>query len=514
MVKKKSILDFIDINKISNFSDILTVSAEVYGERIFIEELNSRKITYLNFNNTVNKCCNYFKYVGLDVGDVVSILIKNRIEFLILYFSAIRSGIIVNPIPVHVSSPDVIRIANSVQSKVIFVDGAPSEKLTSLNQNIINIDLFKDGFMESLIKYSSFFSNCDLNKDSTAVYYASSGTTGEQKIICYSHKAMIASQFSMLRSGFSEDNSVALCFLPLGHTASLRYIIKQSFLTGSKVILCESFLKIRHKLWDIVHSYRINFFQVVPSIVVTILNTSYKDFDKGQIETLNFIGCGSSYLPETLQIKFEEKFEVPLSNLYGLSETGATHFDNPFIANRTYGNIGRPFDIYDVIILNNNKVCNPEEVGEIAIKGDGLFDGYLNNKLEDNLYFNGYFLTGDLGKFDDNGIFYYLERKKDLIIKAGINILPSSIDEFLISCDEIIECATIGVPDVMYGEKIVSYIVTNSEINISNLTKKCQIELGILKTPSNFITVDVLPKGPSGKILKRKLKDDYLSENI
>ena len=250
--------------------------------------------------------------------------------------------------------------------------------------------------------------------------------------------------------------------------------------------------------------------EIVPSILIAILNTPYKNYKKEQVSSMRFIGCGSAFLPQNLQDAFEEKFNIPVANLYGLSETGATHFDDPFVKGRETGSIGKPFDIVEARIFGEDgEGVQNAEVGEIGIKGPGLLKGYLNNqKLYEECFQKGFFMTGDLCRKDEFGNYYYVDRKKDLIIKGGVNIVPSQIEEVLQSHPNVREAAVIGKPDMLLGETIKCYLVSKngSNLDISEIKSFCKEKLGDFKTPAEFEVVKSLPKGPSGKILKRTLR--------
>ncbi|SLM30892.1 hypothetical protein MTBBW1_2510010 [Desulfamplus magnetovallimortis] len=161
--------------------------------------------------------------------------------------------------------------------------------------------------------------------------------------------------------------------------------------------------------------------EVVPSVLFSLLNTPYKNYDRLRIPHLNYIGCGSAPLPIEIQKKTEKKFGLAVGNLYGLSETGPTHVDNPTKDGWQEGSIGKPLDVNDVKIFNDDgKEVAPGKIGEIAIKGPNVFIGYYKNAEAYNCVMkNDYFLTGDLGFQDEKGVFYFIERKKDLIIKGG-----------------------------------------------------------------------------------------------
>lgn len=499
------------LEKCQSFSDILDIVSSEVPDDIYLIE-GDQSYSFQRFNELVNQCCYYYQSLRLKQGDVISLVLRNSVDYLLHYFSAIRYGLVLNPFPAHISSEELISRLPLTGPAIVFTHRAHCKPLSETGYSVVNLDDVElAGFTDFLGKYSiREYLGVDISS-STAVLYYSSGTTGDPKIIEYSHESMVQTQLSMVRAGFSKPGAVHLCALPLGHTASLRYTVKQCMCTGSTIVLYESFWKIRSKIWDEVEKYKASFFQVVPSVLVSILNTPYKNFRREQIESMDFIGCGSSYLPGHIYDEFVGKYGVPISNLYGLSETGATHFDNPTDPDRVEGSIGRPFDVVDVKLFNSDcQEVGVDEVGEFGIKGIGLLRNYYNNdKLYHKIMVNGYFMTGDLGKVDSNGIYYYVDRIKDLIIKGGVNVVPAQIDEVLISHPDVMEAATIGVPDMFLGENIMSYVVAaeNSQPDEGELKDYCKQKLGDFKMPSKIETIDVLPKGYSGKILKKDLRE-------
>lgn len=498
-----------EIESSPSFSEILAHTSSRFPQKIFLIQ-GENEWTYDQFNGLVNQCCRYFEDLELRSGDILSVILRNSVDYLVVYFAAIRSRIILNPFPYHLSGNEVLSKVANVEPAIIICHKSHFMELSASRYKIENLD--EQDFQETLKKYSeSPISSIPIKDGQTAILYYSSGTTASPKIIEYTHKSMVLSQASMLRSGFSKPDSVHLAVLPLGHTAVLRYTIKQCVCTGSTIVLYESFWKLRAKLWEEVEKHKATFMEVVPTILIATLKTPYNNFKKEQTSSMDFIGCGSSYLPQNLQEDFEKKFGIPVANLYGLSETGATHFDNPMEPERKTGNIGRPFDIVDIKIFNNDgREAKYGEVGEFGIRGAGLFKGYFKNRqLFDECIKDGYFMTGDLGQKDENGVYYYVDRIKDLIIKGGVNIAPAQIDEVLQSHPGVEEVATIGKPDIMLGESIKSFIVLKNGANLDSkqLMAYCTEQLGDFKTPSEFEFIAELPKGPSGKILKRELRE-------
>lgn len=501
-----------NIEKYDSFSEILADTARVYGQRVFLVE-GDREYSYSEFGRLVNSCCRFLMAEGVKKGDIVSLILKNSTDYLIVYFATLKLGGVINPFPFHLGVDEVIEKLLFVRPAVVFVHQAHGEKLrkNGLNVKIMQSD-GKTLLADELIKYSDAeFDTGKIDPDATAFMYYSSGTTGSPKIIEYTGRSEILTMASLLRAGFMGEGAVHLCFLPLGHTAAIRYSVLPCLLTGSRVVLFESYWKIRPVLWQLVARHKATFFEVVPSILVTILHTQGEDISKLDISSLQFIGCGSAYLSQNMQDEFEQKYGIPVANMYGLSETGPTHFDNPFEPGRKTGTVGRPLDIMDVKLFDEQgQEVGLGSLGEFGVKGPSLLKNYYCNSIGYEACFNkGYFMTGDLGQIDEKGIHYYVDRKKDLIIKGGINIVPTQIDAVIMSHQLVEESATIGKPDMFLGETIKSYVVLKAGAKIDDLALKlfCKERLGDFKTPSSFQFVTELPKGPSGKILKRQLRE-------
>lgn len=501
-----------EIDQYNSFAEILKDVACVFGDRVYLVEGNN-KYTFTEFNSLVNRCCRWLADEGVRQGDIISLILKNSVDYLLVYFAALKMGCRINPFPFHLGSAEIGEKLVFVQPALVFAHAAHAEKMAVTGLQVKMLQ--KDGeniLQELLEKYSGeepALPKVDPNE--TSFMYYSSGTTGSPKIIEYTAGSEILTMASLLRAKFIEAGACHLCFLPLGHTAAIRYSILPCLLTGSKVMLYESFWKIRDKLWEVVRNHSATFFEVVPSILIAILNAPDKGFKREKIDSLKFIGCGSAYLPKNLQDDFEKKFSVPVANMYGLSETGPTHFDDPFEPGRKTGSVGRPFDIMDVKIFDEaGKEVKPGVQGEFGVKGPSLLKCYYKNEEHYTACFNdsGYFMTGDIGYIDQKGIHYYVDRKKDMIIKGGVNIVPSQIDEIILTHESVEEVATVGKPDLFLGETIKSYVVLKQGKNIDtkSLRAYCKERLGDFKTPSEFEFIDEIPKGPSGKILKRELR--------
>jgi len=491
------------IGKIKNLTQMLEYNAKINKNKIFLVYENY-SITFGQTYDLVNNCCNYLLSKNLKRQNIVSIVLKNSIEFVIVYFACIKLNLRLNPLPYYLSPNSIKMSISFLKPKLVVTDYFMSEKIGG-KFYYIRFENFEN-FKKEINISKKFIIKTKNNVKDVAMLYYSSGTTGKPKLIEYSHRAIIANQLDMIKANFTKKNSVHLVILPLSHTAALRYSLKQAVCLGSKVLICENFWKIKQNFWQIIYKKKITFIGVVPSII-NYLMTMQKKFNKKFSKKVDFFGCGSFSLGKNLQLEFEKKFGVRLSNLYGLSEAGLTHFDNPKDKKRKIGSIGKIIGDKKIKIINKTD----DQSGEIAIKAKTLFSGYYKNKpLYRKSFKDKYFLTGDLGFIDKNEYFFFKDRKKDIIIKGGINISSVEIENIILNNSIIKESAVIPVTDSFFGENILAFITLKNrkiKFNQESFKKKLEKKLGYFKTPNEIRVIKNMPKTSNGKIKKVLLKN-------
>ena len=496
------------ISESNNISEVLSHYAKnIPNQNFIIDHTSNRilKIKYSQFNQYVNNCCKYFKTSNLKKGDIISLILENSLPFLIFYFASIRYGAILNPLPTTLSMQSIEEKLNKVKPKKIFTN--LNFKNNKYNKFVTKIDTKNFENFKKLINNNQSSENYNTKLSDTAMLYYSSGTTGKSKLIEYTNEAILENQKGLIFSGLLCKKNIHLCFLPLFHTASLRYTVKFNLCIGGTVILFKNYWSLKDKIWSIVKKYKINYFQTVPTILNVIINTKFKTYKRPR--SIDFIGCSSAILPPEILNKFEKKFKVKISNLYGLSEIGCSHFENPFIKKNKAGSIGRILKVFKYkMFYEKNLSKNKNKIGELGVKGKTILKNYYKNDLLYKKSFRkGYFLTGDFIKKDNKGYFYYVDRKKDLIIKGGVNILPSEIENTIQKRVEIKEVAVTKCFDAFYGENICCFLVAkkNYKLNLNRIDNYCEKILGNFKKPKKYLILKELPKGPSGKVLKIEL---------
>lgn len=502
-----------NIEKCKNFSEILYYHSTANPDKTYIYDiLSERGYTFKEFNAIVEKTANYLISKDIKPGDRVNTVIENSPEYCFFYFATLRIGAIFNPMPFTSHKEEIRKNIVYVEPSIILIDKRRFNEFGGEDKRYLEVSVGKDrAFEESLNDLNDKAEiHWEISEDKPACLYYSSGTTGNPKGVLFSHKNMISNISSICRGfQFSMINESHLILLPLGHTAAINYSLLPCMYTGGKIIMAESFWQIRNKIWQLIQKHEVTYLEVVPTILYSILNI-HKDTLGYDVSTVRFVGCGSAPLQKNIQEEFLKRYKLKVANLYGLSETGPTHIDDPLKDNWKCGSIGVPLDVNEVKIFDErDNDIGLNQVGEIVVKGQNVFIGYFkNDALYKSVVKNGYFHTGDLGCKDETGCYYFVDRVKDLIIKGGVNITPGEIEEVLLMHPAIKEAATIGIPDDMFGEEIKSFVVLKDGFsgNVQEIIDHCKRYLPLIKIPKEINIVDDIPKTHSGKLLKKELR--------
>ena len=430
----------------------------------------------------------------LEQGDRLTIILPNSSAWVEYFLASMMGGWIFSPLPHFVQVQELNKILAYVKPKAIVTDREDIHKNLGNEYNVLKV-------YEKQTSPKNY-NRPNISENQAAALYYSSGTTGNPKGVIYSHKNMISLIASIIRGyKFStEDKQFAL--LPFGHTASINYNILPSLMVGSDLIISQGFEKLRQNFFKILAEQRITYTQIVPTVLL-MLNKLRLNNQGNDLSQLKFIGCGSSTLPLTSQKEFMEIYGIKVANLYGLSETGPSHIDDPREPDWEPGSIGYPLDV--------NK-CKIAEDGEILLKGENIFTGYYQNEsLYKEVINEGWFHTGDLGE-EKNGKFFFLDRMKDLIIKGGINIVPMEVEEAIYFHPFVAECVVVGKFSKIHGEEIVAVVVkvedAPEEVQLTREIKDyCKQKLSSYKIPTKVFFWESLPKTASKKLIRRKVRE-------
>ncbi|MFM6851038.1 MAG: AMP-binding protein, partial [Terrabacter sp.] len=347
----------------------------------------------------------------------------------------------------------------------------------------------------------------DRADDDTAVILYTSGTTGKPKGAELTH-------FNLHRNAersagdimqITEDDVIMGC-LPLFHVFGLTCGLNTSVQRGSTLTLIPRFDPA--KAIEVLGRDHVTIFQGVPTMYAAILN--HPNADQADTSSLRTCASGGSAMPEAVMKAFEAKFGCQILEGYGLSETSpVASFNMPDKPTKP-GTIGRAIPGCEMKLVDLEGNDTPAgEVGEIAIRGENIMKGYWNRpEATKEAIPDGWFRSGDLATVDDEGYFTIVDRKKDMIIRGGLNVYPREVEEVLYTHPDVLEAAVVGVPDDLMGEEVGAAVVfrPGSSATLDDVQAYVRERLAAYKYPRRLWTLDELPKGPTGKILRREVR--------
>jgi len=488
-------------------------------EKIFLfSEADRREWTYAEFNKSVNRAANMLRENGIVKGDVVSLLLPNSAEYIVAYFACWKIGATANPVNSLLKAEEIEFVVGNSEAKLLIIHSEFQTTVKNINLNKI---IFDDE-AETTKKFSENLEETILGKDDEAIIIYTSGTTGKPKGCLLTHGNLIANARQISEwLGFNEQDRL-LTIMPLFHMNAVSVTTMTALYASASTVVSPKFSA--SKFWQIISDYKITSFGSVATMLSILLQSPKSQVPspksknpKSQIpnpkpETLRFAMCGSAPVPAEVLRKFEETFGCLVIEGYGLSESTCRSTFNPPDKNRRAGSCGKPIGNEMKIFNENDNEVPIGELGEIVLRGENIFKGYFKNEAATkNAFRNGWFHTGDIGYKDADGFFYIADRKSDMIIRGGENIYPREIDELLYTHPAIESAAVIGVPDELYGEEVAAFVVlkTGETASEEDLINFCKTHLADFKCPKRVYFVDDIPKGATGKLLKRELARIY-----
>jgi long-chain acyl-CoA synthetase len=349
-----------------------------------------------------------------------------------------------------------------------------------------------------------------VTEEDDALLLYTSGTTGAPKGALLSHKNLVAGGCYTAMAHDLGPGDRALCSLPLYHINGAVVTVVAPLVSGGSVVMPHRFSV--SNFWQLLSEYRCTWFSLVPTIISYLHSATDVEGKKLNLEQVRFGRSASSALPLSLHKAFEEKFKIPIIETMGLTETAAPVFSNPLDpSKRKYGSPGCPVGNEARIVGREGKEAPRGTQGEIVIRGDNVMKGYYKapDLTAKAIEPEGWLHTGDVGYMDQDGFVFVTGRIKELIIKGGENIAPREIDEAVYCHPAVLDCAAVGIPDERYGEEIMCCVVLKPgfEVTEEELRSHCHELLGEFKTPKLIKFMENLPKGPSGKIQRIKLRE-------
>lgn len=507
-----------------NLSIVLEDSARRFPDRDALV-LGDRRLTYAEVDATANRVANLLVGRGIRPGDRVLVLCPNLPDFVAVYFGILKTGAVVVPVNTLLKARELeyhLRDSGAVaffcfagtpdlhsgdegraafdavpECRDLFVIGNPADPAEQLGTHIAEQPADSPGVLSP--------------ETEVAVILYTSGTTGQPKGAQLSHSNLLLNAMASMRllDVTTTTHDTHLLALPLFHSFGSTVQMNAGFAAGATLVLMPRFDP--KTALQLMLANDVTVFAGVPTMYWALLNALDETIDVERLRaTLRMAVSGGSALPVQILADFQTRFGIGILEGYGLSETSpVATFNQPGRPNKA-GSIGEPVWGVEVALIDPdwNEIDGIDTVGEIAVRGHNVMVGYLNKpEATAEVMRDGWFRTGDLGTRDADGLYYIVDRAKDMIIRGGLNVYPREVEEVLITHPEVSLVAVIGVPDDESGEEIKAVVVraAGSTMAEADLVAWSKEAMAAYKYPRIVQFVDAMPMTSTGKILKREL---------
>ncbi|AXI09630.1 long-chain fatty acid--CoA ligase [Oceanobacillus zhaokaii] len=525
----------------------LAESAEQFKEKKALHFMG-KELTYDDLYTQAKQLAFYLQSIGLKKGDRVGIMLPNCPQAVISYFGIMMAGGIVvqtNPlytereleyqlkdsgttilICLDILVPRVTNVKGKTNLKHVVVTGIkdylpfPKNLIYPFIQKreynmVIKVEQSDETHVWQLILDNTpadyLEAEIDPKEDLALIQYTG-GTTGFPKGVMLTHYNLV-SNVQMCQAWLYKTKGkqqIVLGVIPFFHVYGMTTVMNLAILQGSKIILMPKFNA--EDVLKTITKQKPTLFPGAPTIYIGLLN--HPNLNKYDLSSIEACISGSAPLPSEIQDQFEKITGGKLVEGYGLTETSPVTHANFIYTDRVNGSIGVPWPNTDAKIFKmdaTDEEAATGEIGEIAVKGPQVMKGYWNNPEEtENVLRDGWLFTGDLGYMNEEGYFFIVDRKKDMIIAGGYNIYPREVEEVLYEHGAIQEAVIVGIPDAYRGETVKAFIVlkTGYTVDESDLNAYCRKHLAAYKVPRIYEFRNELPKTAIGKILRRQLIDE------
>ncbi|MGC8901157.1 MAG: class I adenylate-forming enzyme family protein [bacterium] len=507
--------------RFKTIKELISKQAKAMPDRVFMYYKDLTR-TYKELDDISNKIGNGLLSLGVKKGDRVTMLIPNRPEFIYAWFGLMKIGAIMVPINTQFKPDEIKYIINNSEANTLITTGSFQESVLKVKNDmplLKHIIVIEPKDRANIIPFEDIISSNTSEPDITvdefdyASFIYTSGTTGYPKGVIDTHRNYIANAHQIVEAAEFTEKDRAMLILPLFHCNAQVVTVMAPMYAGASFVLMEGFSP--KEFLPAIDKYKPSTFSGVPT-VYAILN-SLPDAEKYDLSSLRFVICGAAPMPVEVFTTFERKYKAFILEGYGLSEATCASIINPLKGKRKIGSIGKPLNGQEIKILDdNNKELPQGQIGEICIKGDVVMVGYYKNpEATASTIKDGWLHTGDLGYIDEEGYFYIIGRKKEMIIRGGENIYPKEIEEVLYKHPKVQDAAVVGIPDPKWGEEVFAFIVPKQGMQISEkeMTDFLKEKVADYKIPKKFIFTEAFPKTATGKIQKNRIIEQYATEH-
>ncbi len=498
---------------------LLEERTEEYADKTFLF-FKDEEVTYRQLNGGAKAVACGLARVGVEKGDNVCLLIPNRPEFMYSFFGVMKAGAVAVPINTLFKGQEITYIVNNCEAEVIIVTDEYLDLLLSIKPDCPRLKhVISTADREGVFPFEELLNTTihggipEVTEEDDASIIYTSGTTGRPKGVILTHHNYMEDTRLMNVAVEMTSEDRFLCILPLFHVNAQVVTTLGPMYAGGSMVLMERFSP--KEFLPALERYGATAFSGVPT-VYAILNNQ-PDAEQYDLSKLRFCVCGAAPMPVEVFNEFEKKYNAFILEGYGLSEATCASSVNPLAGKRKIGSIGVPYEEQPMKIFDDNDTEVPVgTVGEIVIQGPNVMRGYYNNpEATAETLKNGWLHTGDLGYIDEDGYFFIVGRKKEMIIRGGENIYPKEVEEVVYRHPAVLEAAIVGLPDEVWGEEVAAFVVLRDDgsLDEEKLIDYCKERLADYKCPRKAFFVTDLPKTATGKIQKRKVVERFVEEH-
>ncbi|SDQ86927.1 fatty acid--CoA ligase family protein [Virgibacillus salinus] len=481
--------------------------------------------SYMELEGSVTKFASRLQELDYKKGDHIALVVGNSPYYVIALYGALRMGAVIIPINPLYTAHEMSYILKNGDVKAVITmdvllekfeaiaDQVPSVKHYISCESGANISLDESSLSAKLKSFTQLVQEGNLEFDApqmsdedTAIILYTSGTTGKPKGAMLSHKNIFSNAKDTADYLTISGDDRVIAALPMFHVFCLTVSLNAPLMNGGTVLIMPKFSP--QEVFKIATDHKATIFAGVPTMYNYLLQSA--EGNSSAFAGIRLCISGGAAMPVALLSQFEEAFNAKVSEGYGLSEASPVTCFNPLDQPRKPGSIGKSIiNVENKVIDEFGEEVETGEVGELAVRGPNVMKGYY--KLEEETAValrDGWLHTGDMARMDDEGYFYIVDRKKDMILVGGYNVYPREVEEVLYEHPSIAEAAVIGTPHPETGESVLSFVVTKDpSLNEDILMEFCKMHLAKYKVPSKIEFMDELPKNTTGKILRKNLRN-------
>jgi long-chain acyl-CoA synthetase len=464
-------------------------------------------ITYEEFNAMAGRVAATLLAMGLKAGDHVALCASNCPEWLVFYFGVLKAGGVAVTLSSALSPDELGLLANHAKPRFVYTDRVADFKaLDGMEWLEKTIGPGGDTDFDTIVENASgSIRAVDRSRTDVAAVLYTGGTTGVPKGVMLTHENINVSAHNVAFSERSTEMDRALCFLPLNHVFGQMHIMNATVLSAGCLEVLPSFNL--DQVLAILGQNRVTKLFSVPTVFTRLL--TLPDLPK-HLGKVRYCFSAAASLPADVIRQWKDATGLIISEGYGMTESASAVTYNHYYRH-VAASVGETVPGVEVEIRDaeGNTLKRGEE-GEICVRGHNIMKGYLNNPADTEAAFwrDGWFRSGDVGIYNDEGYLFIVDRLKDMIITGGENVYPREVEELLYTIKEVQECAVVGLPDKEWGERVVACIIPKEEASLTPNDLKAYLKsrLSPFKVPKDYFMMKEMPKSAAGKILKRELK--------